>query len=126
MREELMRELVRSGNDIVSVMELESAVYDEASPVKDFRNIKDKTAVFLTGKYRADYAVSGKIFTGEKGVTGIRSGKIYKCKMRIYSHQKKIFADISFDIPGSEKYYDFALSFSKKCAIEISNKIKEI
>lgn len=126
LREELMRELVKSGNDIVSVMELESAAYDENTPIKNYRYFKETTAVFLAKKFSSQYAVFGKISPKGKYTNFIYAGKTYKCSLRLYSVEKKKFIDISIEIDGSEKYYDFAVNFSKKCAKEISEKIKEL
>ena len=126
LREEIMREFVKSGNDIVSVMELESAVYGENAPLKNIRYFNEKTAIYLTEKFSAQYAVFGKIFPKEKTANYIMAGQTYKCSLRIYSVEKKKFIDISFDFTGEKKFYDFAVNFSKKCVKEISEKIKEI
>ncbi len=125
LREELMREFVKSGNDIVSVMELESAVYGENAPLKNIRYFNEKTAIYLTEKYNAQYAVFGKIFPMGKTANYITAGQTYKCSLRLYSLEKKIFFDISFDFTGEKKFYDFAVSFSKKCVKEITEKIRE-
>jgi hypothetical protein len=125
LREELMRDLVKSGNNIVTVMELESAVYDENALLKNIRYFNEKTAIYLTKKFSAQYTVFGKIFPKAKVINSIAAGKIYKCSLRLYSVEKKKFIDISFDFTGEKKFYDFAVNFSKKCAKEISEKIKE-
>ena len=126
IREELMRELVKSGYNIVPVMELESAAYDENAPLKDFRNIKEPAAVSLANRFNAKYVLFGKIYTKNKSVNSISAGKKFNCSLRFYSVEKKKFTDISFEIDGSEKFYDFTVAISKKCMIEISEKIKEM
>ncbi|MFC1670985.1 hypothetical protein ACFL20_11395 [Spirochaetota bacterium] len=124
LRETLLRELKRQGYSIVPVMLFESVFSKRGSP--NIRNINNKTIRKYCKKFKARFAISGKIYPKNKSalIKTIVKNEKYVCEINLYNYKSDKFISMVIEVNGMKDLYDFSKSLSKRIVLSVKSALK--